>query len=185
MKNVEESNYFTPMRIGSTKKKLMTNMNSRRTILALSFVIGCILLTTGCTSQPSGINKTGNENSIKDPWRPVPTLDPNSTPYIPGGNQISISDFRGFLEKWNDKMHWGFSSQQLENFNVTLHKGILKKYQTNPYYPSIEIPDLKPFCLEVGDAIGLSKNQSEIFATAADDDLRRAKIESDLPLPTP
>ncbi len=53
---------------------------------------------------------------------------------------------------------------------------VLKKYKTNPNYPSLEVPDLKPFCLEVGDAIGLTKNQSEVFATAADDELSRTKI---------
>jgi len=44
---------------------------------------------------------------------------------------------------------------------------------------------MKSFCLEVGDAIGLSKNQSEAFAIAADDDLRRAKITSNPTLTLP
>jgi hypothetical protein len=101
------------------------------------------------------------------------------------GNQISISDFPGFLTKWNKKMHWGFSPHQIENYSRTLQDGVLKKYRTNPYYLSLEIPDVKPFCLEVGDAIGLSKNQSEAFAIAADNDLRRAKITSNRPLTIP
>ncbi|MCK9591685.1 MAG: hypothetical protein M0Q91_06725 [Methanoregula sp.] len=67
-----------------------------------------------------------------------------------------------------------------------MDNGILKKYKKYPDYPTLDIPDLKPFCLEVGDAIGLSKNQSEAFAIAADNDLRRAKIEfNQPPLPIP
>jgi hypothetical protein len=149
-------------------KKFGNAMNPSRTILALTFVIGCIVLATGCTSTP--------ENPYKDIRKPFPTLDPNATPYVPGGNQISISDFPRFLAKWNDKMHWGFSPEQIENYSRKLEDGVLKKYKTNPNYPSLEVPDLKPFCLEVGDAIGLTKNQSEVFATAADDELSRAKI---------
>ncbi|MDD1699527.1 MAG: hypothetical protein LUQ04_01905 [Methanoregula sp.] len=44
---------------------------------------------------------------------------------------------------------------------------------------------MKSFCLEVGDAIGLSKNQSEAFVIAVDDELRRAKITSNPPLTVP
>jgi hypothetical protein len=152
-------------------------------MFVLMIVIGCVLLATGCTSQQSLVNETPPLNPYKDLRKPFPTPDPNSTPYVPGGNQISISDFPKFLAKWNDKMHWGFSPQQIDNFSSSLENGVLKKYQTNPNYPSLEIPDLKPFCLEVGDAIGLSKNQSELFATAADDDLLRAKITGNPPLP--
>ena len=54
-----------------------------------------------------------------------------------------------------------------------------------PDYPTLDIPDIKTFCLEVGDAIGLSKNQSEAFAIAADEDLRRAKIDFNRPPPIP
>ena len=80
-------------------------------------------------------------------------------------------------------MHWGFSSQQIENYSRSLEDGVLKKYKKFPDYPTLDIPDMKMFCLEVGDAIGLSKNQSEAFATAADDELSRAKITSNPPLP--
>ncbi|HUW86234.1 MAG TPA: hypothetical protein VMV55_05090, partial [Methanoregula sp.] len=144
-------------------------------------VAGCIVLATGCTSQPSAVNNTAPENPYKDLRKPFPTPDPNATPYVPGGNQISISDFSGFLAKWNEKMHWGYSPQQIENYSRTLEDGVLRKYKTDPNYPSLEIPDLKPFCIEVGDAMGLSKNQSEAFAIAADDDLMRAKITNNPP----
>jgi hypothetical protein len=143
-------------------------------MLVLILGIGCLVLAAGCTSTP--------ENPYKDIRKPFPTLDPNATPYVPGGNQISISDFPRFLAKWNDKMHWGFSPEQIENFSHSLENGVLKKYKTNPNYPSLEIPDLKPFCLEVGDAIGLSKKQSEVFAIAADEELIKDKIEFNKPL---
>ncbi len=82
-------------------------------------------------------------------------------------------------------MQWGFSQEQIENYSRTLEDGMLKKYKISPDYPTLNIPDMKPFCLEVGDAIGLSKNQSEVFATAADDELKKDKITSNPPLPLP
>ena len=133
-------------------------------------VIGCIVLTAGCTSQTPAVNEIAPVIPNKDFVKPTLTPDQNSTPYVPGGNQISISDFSGFLAEWNEKMHWGYSPQQIENYSHMLEDGVLKKYKTNPNYPSLEIPDLKPFCIEVGDAMGLSKTQSEVFATAADDE---------------
>ena len=132
--------------------------------------------TTVFVGERAALNVTASENPYKEIRKPFPPSDPNATPYVPGGNQISISDFPRFLAKWNDKMHWGFSPEQIENYSRKLEDGVLKKYKTNPNYPSLEVPDLKPFCLEVGDAIGLTKNQSEVFATAANDELSRAKI---------
>jgi len=161
-------------------------MNPVRTILSLTIVIICILQTTGCTSQPSAVDKTAPVPLNTDPRIPIIFPDPNSTPYVPGGNQFYITDFPQFLAKWNEKMHWGFSPLQIENYSRMLEDGVLKKYKKFPDYPTLNIPDMKPFCLEVGDAMGLSKNQSEAFATAADDDLRRAKIEfNQPPLPIP
>jgi hypothetical protein len=167
-------------------KKFVNTMNPGRTIFFLMFVLGSVLLTIGCTSQSSAVNKTVAVTQNTDTRIPNLIPDPNATPYVPGGNQFYITDFPQFLAKWNEKMHWGYSPQQIENYSRTLEDGMLKKYKISPDYPTLNIPDMKPFCLEVGDAIGLSKNQSEIFATAADDDLRRAKIEfNQPPLPIP
>ena len=173
------------MRRMKSLKKFGTAMNPVRTILALTILMICILLATGCTSQPSAVDKTAPVNLNESIRKPAPTPDPNSTPYIPGRNQFYLSDIPGFLAKWNDKMHWGYSPQQIENYSHMLEDGVLKKYKKNPDHPTLDIPDMKPFCLEVGDAIGLSKNQSEAFAIAADDDLRRAKITSNPPLTIP
>lgn len=156
-------------------------MTSLRITLSLIIVIGCVLLATGCTSQQSLVNETPPVNPYKDLRKPFPTPDPNSTPYVSGGNQFYITDFPLFLAKWNEKMHWGFSPQQIANYSRVLEEGLLKKYKKFPDYPTLDIPDMKPFCLEVGDAIGLSKNQTEFFATAADDELSRAKITSNSP----
>ena len=82
-------------------------------------------------------------------------------------------------------MDWRISPRQIENYSRMLEDGVLKKYKKFPDYPTLDIPDMKPFCLEVGDAIGLSKNQSEAFVIAADDDLKRAKITNNPPLPIP
>ena len=156
-------------------------MNPVRTMLFLMIVMGFIVFATGCTSQPSAVDKTAPTVPNKDLREPTHTPDPNSTPYVPKGNQFYITDFPQFLAKWNDKMHWGYSPQQIENFSRLLEDRVLKKYKISPDYPTLNIPDMKSFCLEVGDAISLSKNQSEAFATTADDDLRRAKIEFNKP----
>ena len=152
-----------------------------RTLFVLMFVFGSVLLTIGCTSQSSAVNKTVPVTLNTDPRQPLLFPDPNSTSYVPVGNQFYITDFPQFLAKWNDKMHWGYSAQQIEIYSRTLEDGVLKKYKKFPDYPTLDIPDMKSFCLEVGDAIGLSKNQSEAFAITADDDLRRAKIEFNKP----
>ena len=155
-------------------------MTSLRTTLSLMIVIGGIVLTAGCASQTPAVNETAPIIPNKDFRRSTYTPDPNSTPYVPGGNQLLITDFPRFLAEWNDKMHWGYSPQQIENYSRTLEDGMLKKYKKFPDYPTLDIPDIKLFCLEVGDAIGLSKTQSEVFATVADNELRRAKITSNL-----
>ena len=153
-------------------------MNPGRTVPALTIVMICLLLTTGCTSQPSAVDNTTPVILSTDPRQPTLIPDPNSTHYVLRGNQFYITDFSQFLAKWNDKMKWGYAPQQIENYSRMLEDGVLKKYKKFPDYPTLDIPDIKSFCLEVGDAIGLSKDQSEAFAIAADDDLRRAKITS-------
>lgn len=173
------------MRRLKSLKKFGTVMNPVRTILALTILMICILLATGCTSQPSAVDKTAPVTLNTDPRKFIFISDPNSTPYVSMGNQFYITDFPQFLAEWNNKMHWGYSPQQIENYSRTLEDGVLKKYKKNPDYPTLDIPDMKPFCLEVGDAIGLSKKQSEAFAIADDDDLRRAKILSNPPLTVP
>jgi len=69
---------------------------------------------------------------------------------------IFITDFPKFLAKWNDKMHRGFSPRQIEKYPRMLEDGGLKKYKKFPDYPTLDILDMKPFCLEIGDAIGRS-----------------------------
>jgi hypothetical protein len=92
------------------------------------------------------------------------------------GNQVTLYDITGFLKEWNEKMNWGYSDGQIEQYNRSLRNGLLKKYPEKPEYFSFNIPDMKTFCLEVGDVIGLTKNQSEQFATAADEDLKQGKL---------
>jgi hypothetical protein len=92
------------------------------------------------------------------------------------GNQVTLYDITGFLKEWNEKMHWGYSDGQINQFNRSLQNGLLKKYQGDSGLLSFNILDMKTFCLEVGDAIGLTKNQSEQFATAADEDLKQGKL---------
>ncbi|HSA37683.1 MAG TPA: hypothetical protein P5013_02185 [Methanoregula sp.] len=112
--------------------------------------------------------------------KPIPPPDINMT--TQAGNQVIISDFQSFLTEWNKKMNWSFSTRQIVDYNRTLMNGLLKKYQKTPGYLSLDIPDIKSFCREVGAAISLTKNQSETFATAADEDLRRAKMEFEKPI---
>jgi hypothetical protein len=108
----------------------------------------------------------------------VTSLELYITPQPKHGNQVTLYDISGFLKEWNEKMHWGYSDGQIDQFNRSLQNGLLKKYQGDSGLLSFNIPDMKTFCLEVGDAIGLTKNQSEHFAEAADDDLMQDKMDS-------
>jgi len=107
--------------------------------------------------------------------------DPHSMPNLPAGNQVGLSDIQSFLTEWNEKMHWGFSTSKIKSLSKILEDDALKKYKISQESSYLMIPDMKPFCFEMGDAIGLTKNQSEEFAIAADDALRRAKITSNHP----
>lgn len=69
-------------------------------------------------------------------------------------------------------MHWGLSSREIEDLNRTLMSSLLKRYQSTSGYNGqvyLKIPDIKPFCLELGDEIRLTKNQTDLFVAAADD----------------
>ncbi len=107
--------------------------------------------------------------------------DPHSMPNLPAGNQVGLSDIQSFLTEWNEKMHWGFSTSKIKSLSKILEDDALKKYKISQESSYLMIPDMKPFCFEVGDAISLTKNQSEEFAIAANDALRRAKITSNHP----
>jgi len=132
--------------------------------------------------QSVAINLTQQPNNIEH-GKPIDFSEDRIKP-IALGNQVFLVNIQGFLTKWNEKMHWGFSSEQIEQYNQSLRTGLLKKYQKYPGSLSYNIPDMQSFCLEVGDAIGLTRNQSEVFANAADEDLRNAKKPKS-PLLTP
>ncbi|NMB78558.1 MAG: PKD domain-containing protein, partial [Methanomicrobiales archaeon] len=101
------------------------------------------------------------------------------------GNQVIIQDLEDFLNRWNKKLNWGFSSEKISYFNRTLSESLIKKYPIDFGEQSLDIPDMATFCLEIGDAIGLSKEQSQEFAVAADDELMNSKLAFDTPLQKP
>ena len=146
--------------------------------------IGIVLLILFAINLPASASTNGLiSNPIKHKPIPIPTSTSDTgVSSQSSANQVIIGDFQNFLVEWNEKMGWGISTQQIENYNHSLTSNILKKYQTTPGYPTLDIPDIKSFCLEVGNAIGLTKKQSEEFAAAADDDLQKDKIEFDKPL---
>jgi hypothetical protein len=150
-----------------------------RVPLALVLVMVAVLLAAGCAGQQDVRQNTATVRTT-----PVSVITALTTPPGPSitfpsptGNQVYLDNVTEFLGKWNGKMHWGFSSRQLESFNSSLQTTVLEKYRLRPGSLTLNIPDIKTFCLEVGDAIGLSKNQSEEFANAADKDLKEAKID--------
>jgi hypothetical protein len=164
----------------------------RRTLyaaVALVLVMAAVVLAAGCigwfgsndnvvADNVTESHPKINEGEVVDFSR-YTTKSPTRR-----GNQVLIVDFHDFLGKWNEKLHWGFSPGQIEQFNQSLVNGLLKKYQERADYLTYDIPDIKPFCLEIGDAIGLTREQSDAFAVAADEDLRKSKADSHLPSPT-
>ncbi len=162
-------------------------------VIALTLTIVGMMFTTGCTGEP----KTGESKNFSDnrtvqftneiQKSRIPTPIPVETMPSQPRNQVIIVDFQNFLTDWNEKMHWGFSAQQIEDYNRTLKSGLLMKYQKGPGYKGgfdWDIPDIKTFSLELGDEIGLTKNQTEMFAAAADVYYRESKLAFHKPLPS-
>jgi hypothetical protein len=145
-----------------------------------------VIFTAGC----AGVQTTGEKSNFSDNLsgqftkeiqtrNPLPTPDPLGTMPSQPRNQVIIVDFQKFLTDWNERMHWGFSARQIEDYNRTLKSGLLMKYQSKPGYKGgidWNIPDVKTFSLELGDEIGLTKNQTEMFAAAADDYYLKGKV---------
>jgi len=173
------------MSSNTTIKSLPFIMSLLVVIIVLIFLLFIIFGISNNQSKTvngtvSNINTITRMPSMNINIKPIPPPDINMT--TQAGNQVIISDFQSFLTEWNKKMNWSFSTRQIVDYNRTLMNGLLKKYQKTPGYLSLDIPDIKSFCREVGAAISLTKNQSETFATAADEDLRRAKMEFEKPI---
>jgi hypothetical protein len=163
-------------------------------MIALITLITVLLFISGCTEEQKTMeNKNSPDNqtrqftkNVQKTFIPTPS-SPGTTPSR-SGNQLYLEDIQDFLTDWNEWMDWGFSAQQIADFNRSLTSGILKKYQINSGYKkdtiAWDIPDMKLFCLELGNEIGLSKDQSEIFATNADDYYARGKISFEGGVPT-
>ena len=104
------------------------------------------------------------------------------------GNQMYISDIEDFLSEWNGYMEWGFSSEEIAGLNKSLRSGFLKKFEPDRQPRSIanhyNIPDMYTFCLELGGEIGLTRDQSEVFARKADGYYSRGKIAYEGGVPT-
>ena len=75
-------------------------------------------------------------------------------------------------------MEWGFSDLQIDEFNHTLRRGRLMKYQSLGLNGTIawSVEDIHDFCLDMGDEMGLPKDLSEFFAASADDYYQRGKM---------
>jgi hypothetical protein len=170
--------------------KVKMKINVISVIILITLVI-VLLFISGCTGeQKTEENKNLSDNLTGQLTKEIQTkrqitLDPLRTIPSQSRNQVIIVDFQKFLTEWNEKMHWGLSDQQIEEYNRTLKSGLLMDYQTKPGYKgdiAWDIPDIKTFSLELGEDIGLTKNQSEVFATIADDYYLKGKIAADKPL---
>jgi hypothetical protein len=79
---------------------------------------------------------------------------------------VLIDNATSFLIFWNEKMNWGLSLQQIEDYSAKLDDQILVKYRdpSNENYSNIK--NLDKFGDELGNLIGLSKEQSTAYVKA-------------------
>jgi hypothetical protein len=168
---------------------LQDQMSNRvLSVIALIFMIIVMILTAGCTGeQKTEENKNFSDKQTGQFTKNIQTF---STTYASGtrlsrpGNQLYLDDIQKFLTDWNKLMDWGFSAEQIADFNRSLRNDYLKKYDKTGRSLSYNIPDMKTFCLELGDEIGLTKDQSEFFAASADDYYSRGKMTFHGAVPT-
>lgn len=163
------------------------NQRGKRALLVIALILSIVvaIVTSGCIGEQKS-SDTGNssynftvQSTKVIQKKSIPLPDPLGTMPSYSRNQVIIVDFQKFLTDWNERMHWGFSAQQIEDYNRTLKSGLLMKYQKGPGYKGgfdWDIPDIKTFSLELGDEIGLTKNQTEMFAAAADVYYREGKL---------
>lgn len=140
-------------------------------------VLIVLLLAAGCAGQQAGNGKnaSGNltlQNPGKVPLKPTLTLNslPTVTSYAGAMPDTMVSNIRILLVSWNEKMYWNLSSEQINDYSVSMENGVLKKYRTHPDFPhALYIPDRRQFHYETGGAFGFTPGESEAFVRALDE----------------
>jgi hypothetical protein len=111
------------------------------------------------------VNMTVPSQDIVQP-RVTSTHDPAAGALSSGKPEtVSVAgSIREDLIFWNEKLQWGLSPEQIDEYSASMETGVLKKYRTNPEYPhALFIPDERQYFREVGGALGFTPSESEEF----------------------
>lgn len=97
----------------------------------------------------------------------------------PEDETIWISDnIAEFLQRWNEKLEWGFTSQQINDKVLTMNESVLSKYRKPESPGYFTVPNRTVFYLEVGEALGLTRTQSEVFAQSVNADFAQSRMRN-------
>jgi len=83
-------------------------------------------------------------------------------------SEMYVENIHDFLTYWNQQLNWGFSSTEIDSYSLSMEQGVLKKYLTTPGSHGLHVQNDRLFYLEVGDALGFSKAQSEALVRDID-----------------
>ena len=93
-------------------------------------------------------------------------VNPNSPPPQEQNDGVVIDNPEEYLKNWNDKMHWGLTQQQIMDDAKKLETTVLPKYRDESDKKNFEIKNLTRFSQEMGESIGLSKEQVSAYVSA-------------------
>ena len=93
-------------------------------------------------------------------------VNSNSPPPQEQNDGVVIDNPEEYLKNWNDKMHWGLTQQQIMDDAKKLETTVLPKYRDESDKKNFEIKNLTRFSQEMGESIGLSKEQVSAYVSA-------------------
>jgi hypothetical protein len=156
-------------------------MTPFRVTLAMVLVMVAVLLAAGCVGEQVVEQKNAPDN-VTQVYRTTAILRttpvPNASALAAAKNkpttwmdrEMGIGNFTKQLGFYNKNMNWELSQTQVEEYAKKMETGVLKKYITNPKYPeALDIPVARQYYLEVGEALGYTKEESEDFVRAIEE----------------
>lgn len=171
-KNISKYIYTLPSTFPDKEIYLeMSLMIPLRTVLVMLLLAAAVLLAAGCAGESVSDNKNSGDLSPLKPVRitAMPTLTLPTDQKSTSGSEIvstwgSTKDVLIFL---NRNTNWNLSPSQIDEYSVYLENGVLKKYRTNPDFPhALFIPDEWQFYHEIGESLGFTKEEADVFVAA-------------------
>ena len=136
------------------------------------------ILIIGVFIIPMNESQLNNMTPTRQPT-PEPTQSSNASLSKQYDLILSVDDFEYFLTRWNEKMSWGFTPQQISNYSTEMKQGVLIKYHSQNHL-AVVVQDIPTFCHDIGKDLGLTEAQSELFIQTAEKYYRESKMAYEL-----